>query len=1302
MLRRRPCARAAVVCLALTAVLCPLSTLASTTSAGWDALWENRLVEAADLFAAADDPEATDALQGRLLAELALGRSLAAARTLLGYLDDLPRDPADVEIVRHALWNLDLEDRELIGDLARALAPLGRDDDLDTIDRRQALALQQSLFLAAGEVGEVEKLTRELNRVTDWGVIGPFDNTSGSGHGQTFVRRAAFDPLERFDGKFGQPVKWFRPDLMPPSGIVAPSHYFYQDEYTTSYVRTAVNIPEAGRYLLSLSFSGDVQVTLNDEVLADASTEISGHERLHWHVDLPRGWNRLAVKVSQREEGDAVGLALSHLDGSAIDDLEIAAGKNGMSVMREVTAEPVTGARHQAVVAAAEAHPDDPRLALWRLTLARRTMTPDELLEHCDGLDARFTDHAVLALAVADARQQAGQRSRHEQRMSRLAELAPELARPQIYLGFEDLKRRYASRALERARDVLDRAPDSAVAHRLKLQAYQQDRRWHDLKNAAEKAARRLPRESFPYFALAEWATEMGDRSAASDHREQAVERMGPSAANVRRLAESFDKEDFADARDMAERLTRLAPDSKQAWTLYVRALMADGEARKAAEELDVLLDSFPLNAVFIHLRALTILRGIDFDGEAFWRENPELIDALRRNRHLRNDKEVEREWAKAWRDIATARERAAAEILATALLVAPGDLDLRDQVRSWRGQKPYREFFDDLEADEIDELRVEPDAYAGHSTVRLHHVNRRFVFDGQASLLDETTVVQVLDQDGVEDWEVVDLGTYDRSRLTFVDYEVIKPDGAIEKGELFWGKIMFKGLAPGDIVHLRYQYPTIVTGKLAGNIWDQQLFAAPHSPTVEAVYELVLPRDMSIELRTWNDPESVAGRADQPVTVDIGENLNVRRWRYRDLPAYARDPGAADPRYYLPWVDVSTLDDWSVVARWFHDLASGQAEPDVEIRRRAAELCDGLTTDDEKIAAIYRFVANEITYESIPLYQSAYIPRRASTVLRDGFGDCKDKSCLMIAMARAEGIEDLDFALVTPNAPARPGYMPSPRFNHAIVARRSGLQDYRWFDPTLRMSEPGQVPRYLVGVPALVASRFGGELVIIDPADGPRRPTTTRTRLAIDGEGHAEVTRAIDVSQVDRVVGLRRALSGLGPDDLCSRLVRELATDFPGVRVDDREVAGLAPGADTVRVHERFTIPELVQWQPGFLSVTVPWRTQLREWSGVIVADQSRRSPINLRLLNVDETETIDLVLPPGKRLAAVPEGRSLESGHCRFETSYERTDGGLRIERRLVLDGSVVPLEKYDEFKAFLDQVRRDMNRPLNLRTS
>ena len=165
---------------------------------------------------------------------------------------------------------------------------------------------------------------------------------------------------------------------------------------------------------------------------------------------------------------------------------------------------------------------------------------------------------------------------------------------------------------------------------------------------------------------------------------------------------------------------------------------------------------------------------------------------------------------------------------------------------------------------------------------------------------------------------------------------------------------------------------------------------------------------------------------------------------------------------------------------------------------------------------------------------------------------------------------------------------------------------------------------------------------------------------------------------------------------------MRELSVAYPGAQVDGREFTGLQPGVDTVRVRESFAVPELGQRQAGILSLTIPWRTQLRDWSGVIVADATRRSPINLRLLNVDEEETMEVALPAGTRLAAVPEGEVLEMGACRYEVTYSRTAEGLRIGRRLVLDGDLVLPELYPAFKDFLDRVRRDMQRPLHLRVS
>ncbi len=99
--------------------------------------------------------------------------------------------------------------------------------------------------------------------------------------------------------------------------------------------------------------------------------------------------------------------------------------------------------------------------------------------------------------------------------------------------------------------------------------------------------------------------------------------------------------------------------------------------------------------------------------------------------------------------------------------------------------------------------------------------------------------------------------------------------------------------------------------------------------------------------------------------------------------------------------MDISTIPDWHTVSDWYRDLAGGQAEVSTGIYHKAVELTADCTTEQEKAERVFRFVAGEINYESIPFFQSAFIPRLARDVLRDRYGDCKDKACLMIAMMK-------------------------------------------------------------------------------------------------------------------------------------------------------------------------------------------------------------------------------------------------------------------------------------------------------------
>ncbi len=73
---------------------------------------------------------------------------------------------------------------------------------------------------------------------------------------------------------------------------------------------------------------------------------------------------------------------------------------------------------------------------------------------------------------------------------------------------------------------------------------------------------------------------------------------------------------------------------------------------------------------------------------------------------------------------------------------------------------------------------------------------------------------------------------------------------------------------------------------------------------------------------------------------------------------------------------------------------------------RKAAELCAGLTDDVEKIAAIFTFITDNVTYDKqlAATVQSGYVPYPDNT-LASKKGICYDYSSLFAAMCRSQGI---------------------------------------------------------------------------------------------------------------------------------------------------------------------------------------------------------------------------------------------------------------------------------------------------------
>ncbi|MGB0034247.1 MAG: DUF3857 domain-containing protein [Candidatus Acidiferrales bacterium] len=197
-----------------------------------------------------------------------------------------------------------------------------------------------------------------------------------------------------------------------------------------------------------------------------------------------------------------------------------------------------------------------------------------------------------------------------------------------------------------------------------------------------------------------------------------------------------------------------------------------------------------------------------------------------------------------------------------------------------------------------------------------------------------------------------------------------------------------------------------------------------------------------------------------------------------------------------------STFQGWADVAHWYAQLENDRRVPTQEIRAKAEEVTRGQTSDEGKAQALYYWVSQNIRYVSLSFGVGRYQPHAAAEVLKNRYGDCKDKTTLLEAMLEAEGMHASPvlanaFVDVDPE-------MPNPtQFDHAFTYLKVGGHE-RWLDTTLGAGAFGYLLPQLRGKEVLLASAPPLNSLRKTPQDSP---ITIEYRIGISGTVDAEGT---------------------------------------------------------------------------------------------------------------------------------------------------------------------------------------------------
>jgi hypothetical protein len=443
-------------------------------------------------------------------------------------------------------------------------------------------------------------------------------------------------------------------------------------------------------------------------------------------------------------------------------------------------------------------------------------------------------------------------------------------------------------------------------------------------------------------------------------------------------------------------------------------------------------------------------------------------------------------------------------------------------------------------------------------------------------------------------------------------------------------------------------------------------------------------------------------GKADRIVS-EPKDGRKVTRYVWDNPPSIPDEPLAPKLSESLPVVVGSTFASWGDFREWYRSAVKGFTEPDDQVRRIAEKLTAGKKTRDEKLKALFEFVADDIRYVNF-VSGEWWLPNRPQELLARRQGDCDDKAMLLITLLKASGIDATE-VLVQTRYTAEPSLLRSekaaiPVFDHGIayLPGKKGEPGI-WLDATSPESRLGPLPSMDARTVALFIDE-GPAKIIDTPASSPDDhgvDATWTIKLSPSGAGDLVATeRHTGDAAFELRMNLKQA-------DARSQWVEQYLASgwFPTVQVQGdvafkpdlpRGVATLGYGAHSEGLARR---------EGEELAVPVAETATLTSQLAPLV---KRTLPVVLppRLAPGHETRAITIVAPPGFVFADLPPGGDEpggEFGKAHLEFARAAGKNAVVVKRSVVFDMSTIPVEKYAKWRGWLQRVDGLMHRMVRL---
>lgn len=1106
-------------------------------------------------------------------------------------------------------------------------------------DKKDLTPYMENLYwkslLSQQNIKEINNYTRNKGFITDFLFIGPFENIGNSGLYKEFPPEKEIMLNQKYKGKNGLEVNWFKPIEKSINGYINLYNLFYPNEWTTAYALCYIFMPKSQEVLIKIGSPNSYKLFIDDSLIYSIEAErqnLFNQEIIK--IYLPLGWHKFLIKVSNTMGPFGFYLRITNQEDEPISGIKVSDNIHNY-IKRKLS---------------------------WEKIITQKDFIRESLSSEI------FYAFYGFLLGTYHGYSEDG-----EEFLERAEKIKPKSSLIKFLKG----KLEYEIGNLETAKKYMD------IAYKgnkdIKISTYYlslYNLNYGRYEDAIKMLKENTHNNSFllrsllsRIFIALSWEKEVN--------------------SNVNILSSKYP--DSPETLLLIGKYYEIKEIKDKAIDYYQKALSMDTENWEIFLTLYNLADE--LNRIDILENLLDI--ALEKDPTSTWaylekirlymiKEDKEKVSSI-----LERVEKISSQYPEIYlykgKLYLGDNEEKAIELFERTLQLNPYFTNLRTYINYLK-----REEYNLPDISSYLELKI-PEEYLEYPAVILLDKKEKTFFNDGTSRVIYHKLIKILKNSAKDKYGEIQID-YDSNfeRVRILRARTIKPNGdeieastiqdfpVLSEYPLYTDErkiiISYPGVEKGAILECLYMVEEYTSGIYGRNFQDI-FFFQNEVPTLFSRFILKIPKNLEIKYSFYN------GNKEPDIEED--EKWKTYKWEMEKLPAIIEEPLMPKAIDLIPQVWITTFKDWEQLADLYYSLAYPQIRADKAIKEKVKELISGMKKEEDKIKAIYYYVTSEIRYVGLEFGIGGIMPHSAPSIFREKYGDCKDKAILLITMLQEAGIEAYYTLVNTKYSISFKKDLPAFQFDHAIVAVPLN-NNFLFLDGTAENTPFGEVPYMDQGADVMIIKDkkpIFTKIPISKPEDNAK---DYKTEIVFEnGKAIMKTTLSLKGFFATYFRLLLADLSYEEKENLISHIINNA---YPGSHLTSWNIENLYTLEAPLKINIQYYNSRLLK-DKKYSYIYSPFITKIERAEEI--SKEERIYPIEY-YLPYEEKEIITINLSSIDNISDyILENVNIESPWITYTRKCYLEGKNIIIERNFKLKEIFIPTENYKEYKKIIEEI-------------